>query len=136
MPLIFILFMGAPSGRAASEPDFIKIMSILPEPGSVVGPETVLRAQLQYHIEKFDHTTRYQVVPMFKAIDGVDFNDLMDGVKIPKRAGTIDFSYPIRRQVQDPKLGKPMKCRFAIVFAKGGFIGTLVSSDQVTYTIK
>jgi hypothetical protein len=133
-----LLMFVVPVNSATREPSFVKIVSVTPASGSTVHSGTVIQAELQYHIEPFEsRTTRYMLVPMFEAVDHSPFNDLMDGTNLRKRSGTVKVSYPIQRQVADPKLDKPMKYSFALVSSKaGGFIVAGVKSDQVVYEVK
>ena len=136
-----VLVLAAASPPSATGPAFVKVVSLTPTPGATVDAGTVLKAEVEYHIQVFDpKTTHYVLAPMFALADGRGtFNHLnrtMDGKVLRAAEGTVKITYPIRHELADSRLAKPVQCFFTLLQVKGNVILPVVSSDPVTYEVK
>ena len=126
---------------SAASPSVVKVLSLTPAAGSTVQSDTVLKAEVEYEIQVFEpKTTHYVLVPMFATTDGRGtFNHLqraMDGKVLREQSGTVKITYPIRQELADSRLAKPIQCIFTLMHIKGGTILPVVSSNPIAYEVK
>jgi len=118
----------------------IEIVSLLPEAGSQVDQNTVIKAELRFSIANFQYKkNRYYISIQFMDSNtrASTFSDGEENtVQIEEQTGTVHMKYPLNIVWSNPKLRKPVTFYFFLHERTGRNVSVVLEqTEEIVYKV-